>query len=83
MSDIDAHLREIIADLVQGEIPPFGDLHFESLPGWDSIAQLHLLMDVEQTFGVTIPDDTAMDLDTLARLHDYIAAHGGEAADDA
>jgi acyl carrier protein len=72
MSKIDARLRELLADLLDVEVPVAGDIRFDALPGWDSITHLHLLMDVEQTFELEIPDEHGMELDSLDRLHAYV-----------
>lgn len=83
MPMIDARLREMLADLVGADVPAEGDIVFGSLPGWDSITHFHLLLDVEQTFGVEIPDAVGIDLDSLARLRAWVAEHGGEAVAEA
>jgi acyl carrier protein len=74
MSALDARLRAIVRDLTQATIPPEGDVRFSTLPGWDSVTHLHLLLDVERTFDLEIPDAVGMSLDSIGRLHDYIAA---------
>lgn len=74
MSALDARLRAIVRDLAQAPIPPHGDVRFSTLPGWDSVTHLHLLLDVERAFGLEIPDAVGMSLDSLGTLHDYVAA---------
>jgi acyl carrier protein len=34
----------------------------DTLPDWGSLAQLHLILALEEEFGVTIPDEEAADL---------------------
>ncbi|MDQ2670956.1 MAG: acyl carrier protein [Gemmatimonadota bacterium] len=80
MTELDARLREMLGDLVRTPVPQSGDVQFGALAGWDSVTHLHLLLDVERTFDVTIPDDVGVRLDSLSKLHDYIAAHRGPGA---
>jgi acyl carrier protein len=74
MSALDTRLRAIVRDLTQAAIPPEGDVRFSTLPGWDSVTHLHLLLDVERTFDLEIPDAVGMSLQSIGALHDYIAA---------
>lgn len=79
MSTLDARLRAIVRDLTQAPIPATGDVRFSTLPGWDSVTHLHLLLDIERNFDLEIPDGIGMTLDSIGRLHDYITAqHPGE-----
>lgn len=73
MSEVDAQLRTMVADLTQAAVPSSGDVRFSELAGWDSVTHLHLLLDVERTFGLEIPDAVGMRLDSLVALRDYVA----------
>ena len=74
MSTIDSRLRDIVRDLSQAAIPAEGEVVFRDLPGWDSVTHLHLLLDVERTFDVEIPDAIGAALDSIAKLSDFLAA---------
>ena len=41
----------------------------------DDLEQAEIILDCEQTFGVTIPDDQAEKINTVGQLIDYILAH--------
>jgi acyl carrier protein len=43
--------------------------------GADDLDQVEIILDCEQTFGLTIPDDQAAKLKTVGQLMDYILAH--------
>jgi len=47
--------------------------------GADSLAVVELVLALEETFGVTIPDDKAEELRTVGDAVTYIVAHGGGA----
>lgn len=74
MNTIDSRLRAIIRDLTGAAVPAEGDVVFARLPGWDSVMHLHMLLDVERTFGIEIPDSVGAALQSLGALRDYLTA---------
>ena len=48
------------------------DTAYESIPQWDSLAQLRLVAEMEETFGVEIPIDAVPDMKTLRDFYRYI-----------
>ena len=43
-----------------------------SIPQWDSIMQLRLVMEIESEYGISIPIDIVPELDTLHKFYDQI-----------
>ena len=43
------------------------------VPGWDSVAHVHLMLAIEREFGVRIPDDRVFGLDNVGDLVDALA----------
>lgn len=50
------------------------DSSFEDM-GMDSLDKIELLMDLEDEFGIDIPDDTMSYLETFGEIVDYIEKH--------
>lgn len=71
-------LREIFADVLQTDIDPMGELDLKDVESWDSISHMHLIMDLEQSFGLTISDDEVIRLTSLARIRELLDERGGE-----
>lgn len=47
------------------------DTAYESLPEWDSITHITLIMEFEAAYGVSIPFDAVPDISTLRQLYAY------------
>lgn len=45
---------------------------FGETPGWDSLAHIHLMEELERRYGVTIGDEELLELTTVARVRDYL-----------
>ncbi len=45
---------------------------------FDSLEQVELVMDLEDTFGVSVSDEEAADIKTVGNAIDFIAARGAE-----
>lgn len=43
------------------------------VPEWDSLAHLRLCLAIEQHFGVAIPMDRVGDLDSVAKIGEFLA----------
>ncbi len=51
------------------------DASFESDLGADSLDAIELVCALEETFGLSISDEEAMDLKTVKQIVDYVEAH--------
>lgn len=48
------------------------DTAYGTVPQWDSLMQIRLIMEIEAKYGVTIPIDEVSTLNTLADFYKYI-----------
>ena len=60
---------EVSADSISEDTNIVDDL------GADSLDVVELIMSVEDDFGVAIPDEDAVDLNTVGKIVDYIERH--------
>lgn len=47
------------------------DTAYKSIPEWDSLAQLRLVVEIEEKYSVEIPCDDVSDLKRLADFYQY------------
>ena len=45
---------------------------YNSIPQWDSVMPLRMVMEIEARYGVEIPIDHVAEMDTLAKFYKYI-----------
>jgi len=65
-------IRQIIADITQNDIAHVTrDSNSENLSGWDSVAQINIIVSIEQEFGVTF---TAEEMHTLNSVEKIVSA---------
>ena len=67
MSEIEAKVKEIIVDKLgvdEADVTP--EASFTNDLGADSLDTVELIMEFEKTFGITIPDDKAEKISTVA-----------------
>ena len=79
-----AHAREEILEQVKGvlseklgieESEITEEASFEEDLGADSLDLVEVVMDLEDQFGLKIPDDDARGLTTVGKAIDYVVAH--------
>ena len=80
-SQIHDRVVGILADLFQLDIAPTGDdIHRDSVPEWDSVSHLHLVLELEEVFGVALSDQevvgiaSARDITALLERRGVITA---------
>ena len=49
------------------------DTEYMSLPEWDSLMQLRLVMEIESEFGCEIPIDKVPEMNTLRKFYNHIS----------
>lgn len=73
-NEIKNKIAEILLD--HKWIKPGEEVHerhsYEGDYGMDSLDRLEMIMDIERTYNIFIPDDVAERMDTVARTIDYI-----------
>jgi acyl carrier protein len=73
MSDIEERLRKIIAEQLmvdEDEITP--DASFVDTLGADSLDTVEMIMEIEDEFGIEIPDEDAEKLTTVGEAIEYV-----------
>ena len=76
MSEIEAKVKEIIVDKLgvdEADVVP--EASFTNDLGADSLDTVELIMEFEKTFDITIPDDTAEKISTVADAIAYIESN--------
>ena len=48
------------------------DLAYGSLPGWDSLAHVSLMLQIEADYDVEIDEDTMVELTTVGAIREYV-----------
>lgn len=76
MSEIEAKVKEIIVEkLGVDEADVVAEASFTNDLGADSLDTVELIMDFENKFGITIPDDQAEKIATVGDAIAYIEEH--------
>ncbi|MBO4906288.1 MAG: acyl carrier protein [Bacteroidaceae bacterium] len=76
MSEIESKVRDVIVEQLgvdAAEVTP--EKSFTGDLGADSLDTVELIMQFEQVFGVSIPDEDAEKIATVQDAIDYIQAH--------
>ena len=66
-------LDQLIADTLK--IAPeevSDDLAYGSLPEWDSLAHVSLMLQLEAEYDIEIDEDTMVELTSIAAIRDYV-----------
>ncbi|MCW3797594.1 acyl carrier protein [Sphingomonas sp. BN140010] len=48
------------------------DLAYGSIPGWDSLAHVSLMLQIESDYDVEIDEDTMVELTTVGAIRKYV-----------
>jgi acyl carrier protein len=68
---------EVVADTLN---LPAESLHIsssaESLPAWDSLAHVNLMIALEQTFDIQLEVEDFPTLNSVAAIQEYLVSHG-------
>ena len=76
MSDIEKKVKEIIVEkLGVDEADVVAEASFTNDLGADSLDTVELIMEFENKFGITIPDDQAEKISTVGDAISYIEEH--------
>ena len=55
-----ALVKQVMASVLEVDEATIGDdASMDNIEGWDSLKQMNLVLALEESFGVTIPDDDA------------------------
>lgn len=62
-------IREMLAEILRREVPTLTpETPFETLPGWDSVVHLSILMEAERRFGLTFTAAQMIGMKTVGDL---------------
>ena len=73
MSEIEAKVKEIVVDKLEADVTP--EASFTNDLGADSLDTVELIMEFEKAFEITIPDDKAEKIATVADAIAFIEAN--------
>lgn len=72
---LDARLRDVCATIFNVDAHTLGDdASPQTVPEWDSLSHLSLVLALEEEFGVTFDADEIPALNSFARLRERLAA---------
>ena len=73
MSDLEVKLKKIIAEqLMVEESQLVPDAHFIDTLGADSLDTVEMVMEIEDEFGIEIPDEDAEKMATVGQAYEYV-----------
>lgn len=62
-------IHEMLAGILRHEVPPLTpETPFETLPGWDSVVHLSILMEAERRFGLSLTAAQMIGMKTVGDL---------------
>ena len=74
--DLNDQVRKLIVEQLgvdESQITP--DAHFIDDLGADSLDTVELILSLEETFNISIPDEDAEKLETVGKAMEYVAGH--------
>ncbi len=72
-------IKEIVAKLTQNPIEEIKeDSTKENISGWDSLAHLNIIMEIEKTFEITLSMEEAVSIDSIRDIAEIIERKKGE-----
>ena len=72
-SDIDVRLMQLFQDIFDLEgVSHMGTIFQDNLEDWDSIGHVRLILGLEEEFGVTIPIEEAVKLNSSHMISKYL-----------
>ncbi len=79
MSDVNERVKKIIVDQLEVKEEEITmESSFDDDLGADSLAQIELVMALEEEFNIEIPDEEADKIRTVQQVIDYVKEHGSE-----
>jgi citrate synthase len=69
-------LAEVVANALRVDPAVLNDdLEFNSIPEWDSVNHVALILTLEETYGLTISDEQILTLTRYRAIREFIEAH--------
>jgi acyl carrier protein len=81
MTDLNARLKRLIADLFKCDIADLSDQTGPGdVPGWDSLGHVTLMVEIQKQFGTHVPVEDAIEVESIADLESILRNLEGSAA---
>jgi acyl carrier protein len=72
-------LRGVFAEVFEVSAESIdNDASVETLPTWDSLRQLELMLALELEYGVRVPAEAMLELQSVSAIEDFLAEHAAE-----
>jgi acyl carrier protein len=73
----DQAFREIFEEIFGWDVEVSDDDGPSTVEGWDSLAQIRLVHELETRFGVRLPDEALLEEQSVGALKALVLAHAG------
>ncbi|MCA1682479.1 MAG: acyl carrier protein [Actinobacteria bacterium] len=73
--DFDAAFREVLEEVLGWGVEIGEDDGPSTIDGWDSLAQIRIVHELEGRFGVRLPDDALLEEQSVGSLKTLVLAH--------
>ena len=70
----EATFREVLEDVLGWDIEIEDDDGPDTIEGWDSLAQIRIVHELESRFGVRLPDDALLEQQSVRSLKSLVLA---------
>lgn len=70
-------LRNVLAGVLEVRPEEIGsDMAADDVAGWDSLRQLEVMLALELEYGVRIPADAMLELQSVPAIEEFLTEHG-------
>ena len=69
--------RDVFEDVLGWDVEVGDEDGPGTVEGWDSLAQIRLVHELESRFGIRLPDDALLEEQSVASLKALVLAHAG------
>lgn len=77
MSSVVEELKQVLSQVIDVPAADIADdASMATLPAWDSMRHLYLILAIEEKFSVTIGEDDAVAITSLPSIRDALARYG-------
>jgi acyl carrier protein len=76
MTGLDQLKNAFVAALGIGADANFDGLAYGVTPGWDSVAHMNLIAEIENAFNIMLATDDVIDMSSFAKAKEIVSKHG-------
>jgi acyl carrier protein len=77
VDDFEQQFRSVFEDVLGWDVEVDEDDGPATIEGWDSLAQIRLVHELESRFGVRLPDEAVLEEQTVGSLRRLVLEHAG------